>query len=90
MNFIYSGVIFASDIYICLALNISSIDKENLDTENNIKKYVRDNRNKIYVVLNPKAFLVKNRQDNNIDNLNENKEEEKSILGKNIKIGKLI
>ena len=69
---------------------ISSIDKENLDTENNIKKYVRDNRNKMYVVLNPKAFLVKNRQDNNIDNLNENKEEEQSILGKNIKIGKLI
>ena len=69
---------------------ISSIDKENLDTENNIKKYVRDNRNKIYVVLNPKAFLVKNRQDNNIDNLNENKEEEKSTPGKNIKIGKLI
>lgn len=67
---------------------ISSINKDYLDTENNIKKYVRDNRNNFYVVLNPKVFLDKNKQDEINDNIIE--EKENPILSDDIKLGKLI
>ena len=69
---------------------ISSINKDYLDTENNIKKYVRDNRNNFYVVLNPKVFLDNDKQDEINTNINEDKEKENPILANDIKLGKLI
>ena len=69
---------------------VSSIDKDNLDSEKNIKKYVRDNRNNFYVVLNPRVFLEQNEKDEINDNINEDKEKENPILANNIKLGKLI
>ena len=69
---------------------VSSINKDDLDNEKNIKKYVNDNKDTLFVVLNPKVFFDKNRKDNNNDNIIQDKEKEKSILAKNIKLGKLI
>ena len=68
---------------------VSSINKDDLDNEKNIKKYVNDNKDTLFVVLNPKVFFEKNRKDNNNDNIIQDKEKEKSILAKNIKLGKL-
>ena len=69
---------------------VSSINKDDLDNEKNIKKYVNDNKDTLFVVLNPKVFFDKNRKDNNNNNIIQDKEKEKSILAKNIKLGKLI
>ena len=69
---------------------VSSINKDDLDNEKNIKKYVNDNKETLFVVLNPKVFFDKNRKDNNNNNIIQDKEKEKSILAKNIKLGKLI
>ena len=69
---------------------ISSINKDYLDTDKNIKKYVRDNRNNFYVVLNPKVFLDNDKQDEINTNINEDKEKENPILANDIKLGKLI
>ena len=65
----------------------SSVPKNELNKEEDIKNYVRNNMNKYYVVLNPKIFLDKNKKDN--QNIIEEKEKENFILGKNIKLGKL-
>ena len=51
---------------------------------------MRDNRNNFYVVLNPKVFLDKNKQDEINDNIIEENEKENPILANDIKLGKLI
>ena len=69
---------------------ISSLPKDELKKEEDIKNYVRNNRNKYYVVLNPKIFLDKNKKDKEGNNdIIEEREKENFILGKNIKLGKL-
>ena len=69
---------------------ISSLPKDELRKEEDIKNYVRNNRNKYYVVLNPKIFLDKNKKDKEGNNdIIEEREKENFILGKNIKLGKL-
>jgi hypothetical protein len=68
----------------------SSLPKDELNKEEDIKNYVRNNRNKYYVVLNPKIFFDKNKKGNEGNNdIIEEREKENFILGKNIKLGKL-
>ena len=68
----------------------SSLPKDELNKEEDIKNYVRNNRNKYYVVLNPKIFFDKNKKDKEGNNdIIEEREKENFILGKNIKLGKL-
>ena len=69
----------------------SSISKNELNKEEDIKKYVRYNNNKFYVILNPKMFFDKNKKDNDRNSdIFEEREKENFILGKNVKLGKLI
>jgi hypothetical protein len=65
----------------------SSLPKDELKKEEDIKNYVRNNRNKYYVVLNPKIFFDKNKKDKEGNNdIIEEREKENFILGKNIKL----
>lgn len=68
----------------------SSIPKDELKNEDDIKKYERNNYDKFYVILNPKLFLDKNKRNNNDINIIEERERENLILGKNVKLGKLM
>lgn len=69
--------------------NYSSLPKDELNNEENIKKYVRKNANQFYVVLNPKVYFDKNKR-NNKDVIIEENEKENYTLAKQVKLGKLI
>ena len=68
----------------------SSIPLNELDSEENIKSYVRKNIEKDYVILNPRVFLEKNRNNIINDNNDEEKDIKNSFLGNKVKLGKLI
>ena len=68
----------------------SSMPKDELNNEEDIKKYERNNLDKFYVILNPKLFLDKNKRNINDTNIIEERERENLILGKNIKLGKIM
>ena len=68
----------------------SSIPLNELDSEEKINNYVKNNYQKDFVILNPKVFLEKNRNNIINDENDEEKEIKNSFLGNNVKLGKLI
>jgi len=68
----------------------SSLPLNELDSEGNIKSYVRKNIETDYVILNPRVFLEKNRNNIINDNNDEEKDNKNSFLGNKVKLGKLI
>jgi hypothetical protein len=64
----------------------SSINKINFDNERIIQKYIDDNSDKKYLIINPSSFFPKNKNKEIVDE----GESDKLILGKNIKLGKLM
>ena len=67
----------------------SSIQGEDLDNRKKIKNYIKNNDNKLYVLLNPKVFLENSRKDNNLINIIDETDKKNSILANNVKLGKL-
>ena len=64
----------------------SSINKINFDNERIIQKYIDDNSDKKYIIINPSSFFPKNKNKEIVDE----GENDQLILGKNIKLGKLM
>ena len=61
----------------------SSMNKITLNNEENFQKYIDNNLNKEFIILNPKSFFNKDKNNNKEDGNNQ------FIIDKSIKIGKL-